>query len=265
MRARLRENATACGFTVIEVLVAVSVIAILIAVMLPSISLVQESARRMVCASNTRQIGLGLHMFSNDNRDLLPPSVYLPRTVLPNRAQAGPQPELMTTVRTGEQDGFAPRRWGQWDGIGLLYKMDYLSAAPDIYYCPSHQGTHSLERYQEDWDADGTSEIISNYQFRGVGPNDEQRLYRIRANAAILTDTMRSFEDLNHAKGFNVLQAGLSVAWSEGVGSQEVIQLLLRGNDEGGNGSGSKSNLILQAWSSLDGDEDSSKDEPESD
>ena len=252
----------AAGFTVIEVLVAVAVIGVLIALMLPSISLVQESARKMVCASNTRQIGLGLNMFSNDNKDLLPPSVFLPRTVLPNRAQAGPRPELMTTIRTGADAGYQARRWGQWDGIGLLYQMDYLRAE-GIYYCPSQRTTHTEEDYQGAWDLDGTSEIVSNYQFRGVGPNNEQRLFRIRGDAAIVTDSLRSFEDLNHEKGFNILQAGLSVTWSEGVGAQEVISLLLRSGGDDGGPSGSNSNIILEAWSNLDGGNDSPKDDSE--
>jgi type II secretory pathway pseudopilin PulG len=245
-----------CAFTVIEVLVAVAVIAILIAVMLPTISLVQESARKVVCASNTRQIGIGLNMFAGDNKEMLPPSVFLPSSRLAKRAAQQPRPELMDIVRTSSNE-FGAGSWGSnWDGIGLLYSMEYLNA-PGIYYCPSQRGTHAEAQYEDKWGIDGKAEIVSNFQFRGLGPNDEQRLYLIASKAAIVTDTMRSYEDLNHLTGFNVLQAGLSVSWSEGAGSQQIIDLLLRGGDD------DKSASTNRAWANLDGTDDLPDELPE--
>lgn len=235
------------GFTVIEVLVAVAVIGVLIAIMLPSIALVQESARKVVCASNTRQIGIGLNFFAQDRKDALPPSVFQPTTALTPRSAGVTRPDLMDTVRIGDDSGFAPGNWGRWDGIGLLYSLEYLNA-PNIYYCPSHMGNHSSERYEKQWDLDATSEIVSNYQFRGIGPDGEKKLYNMRAQSAIVTDTLRSYEDLNHEAGFNVLHAGLSVSWADGDGSQQIMDLLLRGGDDNGN-----SNIVQQAWSHLDG------------
>ncbi len=234
------------GFTVIEVLVAIAVIGVLITIMLPTISLVQESARKVVCASNTRQIGIGLNMFAVDNRELMPPSVFLPTTTLGQRAQQGPRPELMDIVRT-QRGQYPSRSWGHWDGIGLLYSMEYLNA-PDIYYCPSHDGNYEAERYEGKWGVEGDTEIVSNYLFRGLGPNGEQRLYQIAPKAAILTDTLRSYEDLNHEFGFNVLHAGLSVTWTDDTGSESIQSLLSRGSD-----GGDKSDVIVQAWSQLDG------------
>jgi len=243
------------GFTIIEVLVAVGVIGVLIAIMLPSISLVQESARKVMCASNTRQIGIGLNMFAQDREDALPPSTFQPITTLASRNATVARPDLMDTVRVGQESEHTPGQWGRWDGIGLLYSLDYLNA-PDIYYCPSHMGNHSAEQYEQQWGKNETTEIIANYQYRGVVPGaDSQlysKLYRIPASSAIVTDTLRSYEDLNHEAGFNVLHAGLSVTWAEGVGSQSVMDLLLRGNSDEGN-----PNLVLQAWTHLDGNANS--------
>ncbi len=47
------------GFSLIELLVVVSIIALLIALLLPSLTKVKEAARRSVCASNMRQIFIG--------------------------------------------------------------------------------------------------------------------------------------------------------------------------------------------------------------
>ncbi|HEX8234646.1 MAG TPA: prepilin-type N-terminal cleavage/methylation domain-containing protein [Abditibacteriaceae bacterium] len=56
------------GFTLIEVLIVVCVIAILCAILLPVMSRVRDTAKTTVCASNLRQIGIALEMYANDNK-----------------------------------------------------------------------------------------------------------------------------------------------------------------------------------------------------
>ena len=52
-------RSTRSGFTLIELLVVVSIIALLIALLLPTVKRARENARRTVCASNLRSLGLG--------------------------------------------------------------------------------------------------------------------------------------------------------------------------------------------------------------
>ncbi len=49
------------GFTLIELLVVISIISLLIALLLPALASARESARIIVCASQLRQIGVGVH------------------------------------------------------------------------------------------------------------------------------------------------------------------------------------------------------------
>src|SRR5262249_573890 len=60
------------GFTLIELLVVIGVVAILAAILLPVFDQVRERARAMTCASNLRQLGVGLTMYAQDHDETFP-------------------------------------------------------------------------------------------------------------------------------------------------------------------------------------------------
>jgi prepilin-type N-terminal cleavage/methylation domain-containing protein/prepilin-type processing-associated H-X9-DG protein len=61
------------GFTLLELLVVIAVIALLIAILLPSLSRARERARTAYCLSNLRQIGTGFYLYAADNNDYTTP------------------------------------------------------------------------------------------------------------------------------------------------------------------------------------------------
>jgi len=65
-----RSNGTA--FTLIELLVVIAIIAILAAILFPVFAKVREKARQTSCASNLKQLGLGLMQYIQDNDELIP-------------------------------------------------------------------------------------------------------------------------------------------------------------------------------------------------
>ena len=64
------------GFTLVELLVVISVIALLAAITLPVLGRIKEGGRRTACASNLRQLGVGFQQYMQDNRRYPMPGNY---------------------------------------------------------------------------------------------------------------------------------------------------------------------------------------------
>ncbi len=69
---KIKLNLNNKGFMLIELLIVIAIIGILAGILLTAISRARESGRRTQCASNLRQIGFGLIMYSNENKETFP-------------------------------------------------------------------------------------------------------------------------------------------------------------------------------------------------
>lgn len=126
IRAKLRP-----AFTLIELLVVVAIIALLIAILLPSFSKARASAKYSVCMSNLSQIGAAVHVYAGQNADAIP------------RGPATPLP-------------FHPQNWDEWasnqvwvgalrtpNALGTLLARDMTQ--PKALFCPADDGTDPIE------------------------------------------------------------------------------------------------------------------------
>ncbi|HUW18062.1 MAG TPA: prepilin-type N-terminal cleavage/methylation domain-containing protein [Sedimentisphaerales bacterium] len=72
------------GFTLVELLVVISIIAMLMGIVLPAFNKARASAYRTVCKSNLHQLGLAFRMYLDDNRNIMPPAAGFPSLEDPN-------------------------------------------------------------------------------------------------------------------------------------------------------------------------------------
>ncbi len=240
------------GFSMIDLLVSIAVIAVLISLISPTLSHVRSAANKVVCASNLRQVGLCLTMYRDDHDSLLPQE----RRAATRSSDEAPDPQI---AHTGEHPT-------AWSSLGWLVAEGYINT-PQIFYCPSHEGTQTQEAYSDAW-LRLDREIRTNYAYRGelarpsldhplghapgtdsgspfsspTSPMPSAQASAQSTQNVLVSDAFTSAADLNHASGFNTLTKSMSVSWLSDEGGN--IQNMLSNYGEGVSSD--------EAWSILD-------------
>ena len=160
-RQRPRFLAVHSAFTLIELLVVIGIIALLIAILLPTLSSARARSVGLQCANNLRQIGTASLFYEQANKG------YVPRDHTPWVPARNP----MWLVLYGPylDDG---RDWTDPNAIDLVYDSDLMQ-------CPSHPlagkipggyvvNAFAFERAPEEWDPDGPVKVSKIGNSSGV-------------------------------------------------------------------------------------------------
>ncbi len=114
------------GFTLIELLTVIAIIGILASILIPTVNKVREAAKTATCASNLRQLALGVNLYAQDHDERTPINFD------PDDPQT-PSPESGTYVEDGRVLGqLIPERLGGPPNV----TNDYVDAI-EVFYCPS--------------------------------------------------------------------------------------------------------------------------------
>jgi prepilin-type N-terminal cleavage/methylation domain-containing protein len=131
------------AFTLIELLIVVSIITLLIAILLPSLGRAREQAREVVCLSNLQQLGAGATMYMNDHRDFLPIS---PAEKMKYDPDSGLTHVITTCHWGGRRAGWIHGDDGPETETRPLTKYLYSDADLDmpteVFLCPSDAPTN---------------------------------------------------------------------------------------------------------------------------
>jgi prepilin-type processing-associated H-X9-DG protein/prepilin-type N-terminal cleavage/methylation domain-containing protein len=152
------------GFSLIELLVVIATISLLLAIAWPALSGARDHARRAACASNLRQVGVAIQVYSQDFDDAIP---FGPA----GRPVTGSN--FYTVI--GSVTSLLSLEDGAPVGLGLLLKK-YLYQQPTVLFCPG---------------ADQPSEAKEQLARVGSGQAQSDYYYR-HASVALLTGTPKT-------------------------------------------------------------------------
>jgi prepilin-type N-terminal cleavage/methylation domain-containing protein len=190
------------GFTLVELLVVIGIIALLISMLLPALSKAQESAKRTACLSNLRQLGAVFRLYAGDFKDACPLGYF-----------HGQKQWNYLAHFNGEGTAFVTQ-------LGLLYEARLL-AAPKTFYCPSETNPQwQFEGGNNPWPFELKPQSTPHYTRLGYGarpvmnwekrpgfyPNPGPKLSQMKSLAVLadLTCFPLSLKQ-RHVKGINVL------------------------------------------------------------
>jgi prepilin-type N-terminal cleavage/methylation domain-containing protein/prepilin-type processing-associated H-X9-DG protein len=212
------------GFTLIEVLVTLAVVAILSGLLFPAFGQARDMARRLMCQNNLR-----VHFSGLMDAQASGSVADMPRSVQAERESPQMMSRLSVASTSADSSTFG------WDGLGRLWSGRRVNDAR-TFYCPAHQTEHGYEAYESHFHASSqrsrsmppVKEIRGNYHYwvrwQARSTQAASAAQRSASSTVWVTDGVSSRPELNHGtRGCNGLFADGNISW---LGDRQIEQLL---------------------------------------
>lgn len=171
------------AFTLLEIIIVIGIIAMLMAILLPTMERVRNRGYRVSCESNLRQIGEGLSMYANENHGNYPRTIYDPA-----------QP-LTKGTGAAAANPFGPGGPAANDLTAPLFLLARTEKLPPIIFNCPYNDVHEYEPDRPDvLNRSNFTDYRKNcgYSYANPYPNSTAKEYRltshIRANFAVAAD-----------------------------------------------------------------------------
>lgn len=141
------------GMSLIEVIVAISVVAALASLLMMGMQRVRANAAGVRCVANLKSIGVAAHIYAGQNNGRWPYFTYTMEPRFPYSA-----------ADTGGYETVSALRTERWNGLGKLYQQGHIDNAA-TFFCPADR-PEAERRDHYNWQAD-TGWISGSYVLRG--------------------------------------------------------------------------------------------------
>lgn len=154
------------AFTLVELLVVITIIGILIALLLPAVQAAREAARRSQCSNNLKQLGLALQCY-HDANNTFPYSWFVDLSTLNAQVWAT---RLLPFIEQGPLYDRYDNRFGAFT-VTSPSNVAVISTPLEVFVCPSGPGSAKDRVYTETWTAaDISAQLGSPGPIPGLPP-----------------------------------------------------------------------------------------------